>query len=513
MSRNNNDDKLQVNNATDDSHDWNDPETAMTSSLKSIESQPTDIQHNSPSQSNASTSSSASSSGSMSIVAQSPPRFVNLDDIDRAASGVSNMFLSHQIAMDKNFRLQRTDPTDEPNSLRHQVMSALKQAFWDILQSQLNELPTNFKQALQLLSTIKQDLCSLLLSPQGKLRQEIDEILDLELIKQQAEHGALDFQRYAQYVLSVMARLCAPVRDEQIRQLTQSSDVIELFKGIVELIELMKLDMANFTISQMRPHIVQHSVEYERQKFNEFLEMQSKMGCDGLTNTRHWLKSTCDEYDESSIVDQDRNKSIDQVIRCAYVRLLKNHNSIGVFPETLAIDQDVILVLRQKLHTCILTGSALLIVGAAIPTLQSNSELKQRLKQHLLLLLNNAGSNRTTDLDQLTGVADYMISELTKSIDLSQSLTDDKVTSLKQQLVDLANPDNRVRTVIQRRVSEFVEQALSSKSGNQLQIPTGLNVLQDELMELVGCLIKVVSFNMSVFGDQYAKLVDNYLAK
>lgn len=43
----------------------------------------------------------------------------------------------------------------------------------------------------------------------------------------------------------------------------------------MELLELMKLDMTNFTIEQLRPHLQQQSVEYERTKFKEFLETQS----------------------------------------------------------------------------------------------------------------------------------------------------------------------------------------------------------------------------------------------
>jgi hypothetical protein len=37
----------------------------------------------------------------------------------------------------------------------------------------------------------------------------------------------------------------------------------------------MKLDMANFHIQQMRPHIQLKSIEYERQKFQEFLDNHS----------------------------------------------------------------------------------------------------------------------------------------------------------------------------------------------------------------------------------------------
>lgn len=44
------------------------------------------------------------------------------------------------------------------------------------------------------------------------------------------------------------------------------------FRGIFEMLDLMKLDMANFTIATMRPAIQQHSVEYERGRFAKFLE-------------------------------------------------------------------------------------------------------------------------------------------------------------------------------------------------------------------------------------------------
>ena len=39
----------------------------------------------------------------------------------------------------------------------------------------------------------------------------------------------------------------------------------------------MKLDMANYTIQQMRPLIQQQSLEYERKKFQEFLDKSGSM--------------------------------------------------------------------------------------------------------------------------------------------------------------------------------------------------------------------------------------------
>lgn len=148
----------------------------------------------------------------------------------KAANGVANMYLAHEIAVDGGFNLKKETPVKR--SLKTQIEEVMKKAFWDVLESQLNESPPKYKQALSLLVEIKEDLNSLLLPQHTRLKTEIDEILDIELIKQQAENGTLDFNRYAQYVLSVMARLCAPVRDEKIRQLTQTSDVVPLFRSV-----------------------------------------------------------------------------------------------------------------------------------------------------------------------------------------------------------------------------------------------------------------------------------------
>lgn len=48
-------------------------------------------------------------------------------------------------------------------------------------------------QALKLLEEIREQLNSLLLPQHTKLKQNIMEVLDVELIKQQAEKGILDF--------------------------------------------------------------------------------------------------------------------------------------------------------------------------------------------------------------------------------------------------------------------------------------------------------------------------------
>lgn len=106
-----------------------------------------------------------------------------------------------------------------------------------------------------------------------KALDRICEVLDTEVIRQQAEQGVLDFKSYANFIIQILVKSCAPVRDEQVAKLSEIDDVILTFRGILEVMDLMKLDMANCLLEAARREVVTHSVEFEKQKLNEFLKV------------------------------------------------------------------------------------------------------------------------------------------------------------------------------------------------------------------------------------------------
>ena len=69
-----------------------------------------------------------------------------------------------------------------------------------------------------------------------------------------------------------MGKIYASVK-ENIEALKQFTNVIDTSKGIMEVLQLVKLDLANFVISMIRPNIVASSIEYEKSKFDEFLKI------------------------------------------------------------------------------------------------------------------------------------------------------------------------------------------------------------------------------------------------
>lgn len=70
----------------------------------------------------------------------------------------------------------------------------------------------------------------------------------------------------------IQAKSCAPIRDDDVLKLNEMDDVVLTFRRILEVMDLMKLDMANCLLDAARREVITHSVEYEKHKFNEFLK-------------------------------------------------------------------------------------------------------------------------------------------------------------------------------------------------------------------------------------------------
>uniref|UniRef100_W5MA89 T-complex 11, testis-specific-like 1 n=1 Tax=Lepisosteus oculatus TaxID=7918 RepID=W5MA89_LEPOC len=273
-------------------------------------------------------------------VPSSPPRFVSVEELMETAKGVTNMALAHEIVVNGGFQVKPSHLTEgRVTSLEKRVREIVHKAFWDCLEAQLSEDPPTYDHAIRLLGEIKETLLSFLLPGHSRLRNQINEVLDLELIRQEAENGALDINKVAEFVISMMGTLCAPARDEEIKKLRDITAIVPLFKAIFSVMDLMKIDMANFAVSSIRPHLMQQSVEYERKKFQEFIEKQPN----SLDFTQKWLQDAA-----NALVNVEAEASPPcagaaglrapalsplTVHNQAYLRLLKWDHTRSPFPE------------------------------------------------------------------------------------------------------------------------------------------------------------------------------------
>ncbi|CDR99240.1 related to SOK1 protein [Sporisorium scitamineum] len=120
--------------------------------------------------------------------------------------------------------------------------------------------------------------------------QLIAQTLDPHMISQQLQHGVLDVPALITFMGSILKLHCAPMRDEAIERMV---DVVcvdrNIGKGLrlcFEILELMKLDIANHQLRSARPFLVETAVDFEIRWFKEQIE-QGKMS---LEKTTAWIQ-------------------------------------------------------------------------------------------------------------------------------------------------------------------------------------------------------------------------------
>jgi len=449
-------------------------------------------------------------------------KMMSLNELMDAAKGVTNMYLAHEIAVDKDFMLEKIngeeEETNEPTTFEAHIKKVIHQAFWDLLAEELKEEPPVYNQALTLLEDVRKGLCKMLLPSQHRIKANIMERLDLDLIKQQADNGVLDFDSYSVYVLDLMGKLCAPVRDDEINALKalDRKDIVKLFQGIMKTLDHMRLDMANFMIQQARPLIMSQSVEYEKIKFKEFLETQN----DGLEFTRSWLMRHAPSEEEHAVlqgrIEEAKFKKMlmNRILTEALVELLEWDEYYSL-PETLAMDHKRIISLRDQtertsVSTAVILVSFSNISGFIIP--MDAQKLKETIKSHVDILLQDFFDD-TNLLTLLPNVALQVIKDINEYLKEKGKalLPDSTAKNLQDQISELEDPNHRIRDLVQKRIVDFNKQAIAGSRSAPLQIPPGLTLCQKELAQIAGGFVRLVSYNRAVFGEFYDDIIENHV--
>ncbi|EPQ06643.1 T-complex protein 11-like protein 1 [Myotis brandtii] len=453
----------------------------------------------------------------------SPPRFVTVEELLETAKGVTNMALAHEIVVNGDFQIK---PVELPeDSLEKKVKEIVHKAFWDCLSVQLSEDPPTYDHAIKLLGEIKETLFSFLLPGHTRLRNQITEVLDLDLIKQEAENGALDISKLVEFIIGMMGTLCAPARDEEVKKLKDIKEIVPLFRAIFSVLDLMKVDMANFAVSSIRPHLMQQSVEYERKKFQELLEKQPN----SLDFVTQWLGEAADDlmnqtYKNALPAGGGAAGSGDSpmpspvaVQNYAYLKLLKWDHLQQPFPETVLMDQARFQELQLQLEHLTVLGAVLLVTfSMAASGVSSQATFAEKLKMIVKILLTDMHLPSFHLKDALTTIGEKVCLEVSSCLSLCgfTPFTTDKEIVLKGQIQAVASPDNPIRRIMDSRILTFLETYLASGHEKALPtIPGGLGPVHKELEEVAIKFVRLVNYNKMVFSPYYDAVLSKILVR
>lgn len=281
------------------------------------------------------------------------------------------------------------------------------------------------------------------------------------------------------------------------------------------------MDMANYTIQNLRPYLQRNLVDYERTKFQEILEETPS----ALDLTTEWIKesiqdelsSTSDESSSSPGADSSSKQTISPtlVLNNGYLKLLQ-WNYHKTIPETLITDEARLQELREKLKQLRIIACVWLItnnmVGAAIVDVPDFAEQLKRISLPLLEGMNK----KTFDLKEaLNAIGVQICSKVNRSLTERglPTLDEEMQSNLMGQIAHIIEENNPVCSLIDKRIQFFLRSllALPSFQKSMPTMPGGLSVIQTE-MELVGSqYASIVNFNKQVYGPFYANILRKLL--
>lgn len=449
----------------------------------------------------------------------SPPKTVTLDEVMESARELSNLSLAHEIISNHGFHLE---PDRLPqDSLWKIVRDNVHKAFWDILESELNDDPPEYGQAIRLLEEIREILLSFLNPGANRMRTQIMEVLDMDLIRQQADNNAVDIQGLASYIITTMGKLCAPARDEDIKKLRESpDDIVTLFREIFRVLDLVKVDMINFTIDNLRPVLQRQSVEYERATFQSILDKTPR----ALEHTTSWMKSTLEELMTSIPKEkadgpgkgQQPLPGPFQILNTAFLRILTWDCSKSPLPETWMTDETRLQEIQWQLQQCQAVNEVLLIIYSTIGgAIQGLPSLSDRLKRMISVLLDGMHSPGFNLEEALEGASAQICCELNKSLTerTYPALSPTLQATLTGQIRNITEKDNPIRTLVEDRVQQYF-MALLNDPNPQVkleQVPAGLAPIKPELALIGAKFISLVNYNKAVYGPFYADIIRKLL--
>ncbi|XP_066927472.1 T-complex protein 11-like protein 2 [Clytia hemisphaerica] len=422
---------------------------------------------------------------------------------------VANMALAHEMIMNDDFQLTALNEASENSSLEKRIHDVLHKAFWDVLEEEVKSEPPEFKNAFNLLMEMKMLILEII--PKSKaasaMRTEIEETLDEELIKQQIDHNAFDIVSCASFILSTLSKICAPVRDARIKALKAKTDLVPLLRGTFELINLMKIDIANYEIKSIKPILMKQAVKYEDEKFNEFL----KENKDGLNLTKIWLKNALDIINSIRSPSSQNKVTPGVVITNAYLSLLFPTSELC--PETLFMDELRLKQISGQFEVLINTVSSLTYCLHFLPPhLSTDEDFIIHLKKTIFILIQGSKWDETLVESIFLQIQTETEKECSKrEIELK---TPAQWDILRNQLKGLLTNDkqepNQLKTLIKSRIRDYV---LLSMTSQTLQTPmfTVLAPIQNELKELSTRFVRVVNHNKQVHCARYMDIVEELL--
>ncbi|KAF2673293.1 hypothetical protein BT63DRAFT_421458 [Microthyrium microscopicum] len=271
----------------------------------------------------------------------------------------SNRVVTHELVIDKDYRIDTSPHTKARDEVHRKICDSMRDAF---------KKGEGDRWTVATAENVRAKLLHLLVGSRGEgsLYHLISEALDPELIQRQCSQGIFSYQNFFSFIATILPKLCAPVRDEEVKALAEDlqqfgslEEMIEKLFKLFHIIDVLALDYSNFLLSNVAARLIKEAPGYEQRMFARELN-EGKITL--LKTKRWWNNASVNVLTEADRLDPSYRPTLQKIYARGLVDLavatppLRDND----VPETLELDKSRLERIREQSVRVTIVGTILL---------------------------------------------------------------------------------------------------------------------------------------------------------
>lgn len=380
--------------------------------------------------------------------------------------------IRHDLALEPMLKLR-------PNTQRRSspVFQNLYRQYWTAMEQELQLLGTTGSTPNRLLRCLE-EIKKLIINcypSSSAVMESMSEVFDLDLLQHQIMNGTLSLEPFMEEISRILKQNCAPRRDslvDHLVELAKGGKYVLMVREFFEILELMKLDLANYHLLSLKSTPIEVIVKMER----DYFKSEMAKGHRSLETARNWLAKNGDDFCFEDFKRVFATSIVNKKIE---------------MPETWFLDTARIATCRNEIQMLSISASIMAgirqLCGKSIDQ-ESMMELKSR-----VVVLVNAPKTKVKDLSD--GVS-IVLTRCNVSMDI--------VNACEDIINRLIRPDSPLFLTIQDRVHDVIVAGVVDPASLPNVIKDNkITMWTDELTLLVNKLNKMQSHHWTVFHEMY----------
>ena len=348
---------------------------------------------------------------------------------------------------------------------------------------------------------------------------ELTQNIDIELIVQQIEYRAFDFNALMKYIASVLKTHCAPARDSAVNQILvhcENGEFLKVMQACFEVLESMKLDIANDQLRKIKPHVVASAVKFEWKHFSHQLSRNRINTMHTVEWIRHTAKYSSNDYTDESMCKAFKMRvnstlSLPDILECgsnaeqkpeyvlnkAFLDLIvhRKHTSILKLPETLKYDVQRLNRYHSEIQDLVVMSCLITLIKQAVGKSWNESEVS-KLKEKIWAILN----------DKDTTMNHLILFMVTESEKLGLNT---EAQAFARQIENCINVDSPLFVLFTKRIAIHLFYFLKYACFlDAFLIKHGISSIREDLEKVAAEILFLCNHNKTVYAPLYNEIFE-----